>query len=231
MTFSIIARDPNSASFGIAVCTAVPCVGALVPHARSGIGAVATQSYVNVDLGRDGLTLLGLGMSPKAALEGLLADDPGAELRQVAGIDAQGRTFAYSGARCIDWYGSREGENYSVQGNMLTGPEVVEAMAEVFEETAGTWLSIRLLAALEAGQAAGGDKRGRQSAALLVTPAVVAKGAPLEFDLSTYELNIRVDEHTDPVPELRRIFELLLREGERAHDEAEAQDAEWQDTR
>jgi uncharacterized Ntn-hydrolase superfamily protein len=229
MTFSIIARDPDSASFGIAVCTAVPCVGALVPHARSGVGAVATQSYVNVDLGRDGLKLLELGMSPKGALEGLLADDPGAALRQVAGIDTQGRTFAYSGSDCVDWFGSHEGENYSVQGNMLTGPEVIEAMAEVFEETAGTWLSIRLLAALEAGQAAGGDKRGRQSAALLVTPAVVARGAPLEFELATYELNIRVDEHPDPVPELRRIFELLLREGERAHDEAEAHHAEWQE--
>lgn len=229
MTFSIIARDPASASFGIAVCTAVPCVGALVPHARSGVGAVATQSYVNVDLGRDGLALLALGMSPKSALEGLLADDPGAALRQVAGVDAQGRTFAYSGSECIDWFGSHEGRDYSVQGNMLAGPQVIEAMAETFEETAGSWLSLRLLAALEAGQAAGGDKRGRQSAALLVTPAVVAKGAPVEFDLSTYELNIRVDEHAEPVPELRRIFEVLLREGERAHDESESHHAEWRD--
>ncbi len=212
MTFSIIARDPNSASFGVAVSTAVPCTGALVPHARSGVGAVATQSYVNVDLGRDGLRLLEMGMSPRAALEALLADDPAANVRQVAAIDAQGRTFAYSGKDCVEWFGSRQGENYSVQGNMLTGSEVIDAMAEVFESTAGDWLTIRLLAALEAGQAAGGDKRGRQSAALLVTPSVVAKGAPIEFDIRTYELNIRVDEHPEPIAELRRIFEVLLKQ-------------------
>ncbi|MHB8377409.1 MAG: DUF1028 domain-containing protein, partial [Dehalococcoidia bacterium] len=203
MTFSIIARDPKSASFGIAVCTAVPCVGALVPHAKSGVGAVATQSYVNVDLGRDGLKLLELGMSPRSALEGLLADDPGAALRQVAAIDVLGRTFAYSGKDCVEWFGSREGTDYSVQGNMLAGQAVVDAMAGAFESAAGTPLSVRLLAALEAGQAAGGDKRGRQSAALLVTPAVVVRGAPADFDLRAYALDIRVDEHPDPVPELR----------------------------
>ncbi|MHB8514985.1 MAG: DUF1028 domain-containing protein [Dehalococcoidia bacterium] len=212
MTFSIIARDPKSASFGIAVCTAVPCVGALVPHAKSGVGAVATQSYVNVDLGRDGLKLLELGMSPRSALEGLLADDPGAALRQVAAIDVLGRTFAYSGKDCVEWFGSREGTDYSVQGNMLAGQAVVDAMAGAFESAAGTPLSVRLLAALEAGQAAGGDKRGRQSAALLVTPAVVVRGAPADFDLAACALDIRVDEHPDPVPELRRIFELLRKQ-------------------
>jgi len=222
MTFSIIARDPKSAAFGVAVCTAVPCVGAIVPHAKSGVGAIATQSYANIDLGRDGLRLLELGMSPKSALEGLLADDPGAALRQVAGIDAQGRTFAYSGAECVDWFGSRQGADYSVQGNMLAGPAVIDAMAGVFEEMAGAWLSLRLLAALEAGQAAGGDKRGRQSAALLVTPAVPVRGAPLEFDPRSYELSIRVDEHTDPVPELRRIFDVLLQQ--MAEEEAESRE-------
>jgi len=221
MTFSIIARDPNSSSFGVAVCTAVPCVGAMVPHAKSGVGAIATQSFVNVELGRDGMKLLELGMSPKAALEGLLADDAGANVRQVAGIDAMGRTFAYSGKDCVDWYGSHEGENYSVQGNMLTGPAVVEAMAGVFESLEGSWLSIRLLAALEAGQAAGGDKRGRQSAALLVTPSVVSKAPPAVFDPRQYELNIRVDEHAEPVPELRRIFELLLARVPEARDKSE----------
>jgi uncharacterized Ntn-hydrolase superfamily protein len=229
VTFSIIARDPHSASFGVAVCTAVPCVGALVPHAMSGVGAVATQSYVNADLGRDGIRLLALGMSPKSALKAMLADDPGAHLRQVAAIDAQGRTFAYSGRDCVGWFGSREGENYSVQGNMLIGPEVVDAMAAVFEDMSHAWLSMRLLGALEAGQAVGGDKRGRQSAALLVTPSVVVKGAPLEFDLKHCELNVRVDEHPEPVQELRRIFDVLLREGEREHDEAEAAQPEWQE--
>ena len=221
MTFSIIARDPKSASFGVAVCTAVPCVGAVVPHAKSGVGAIATQSFTNVNLGRDGLKLLELGMSPKAALEGILADDPGASVRQVAGIDAHGRTFAHSGKDCVDWFGSHQGENYSVQGNMLASEAVIAAMAGVFESMADSWLSIRLLAALEAGQAAGGDKRGRQSAALLVTPSVVSKVPPAVFDPRQYELNIRVDEHPDPVPELRRIFELLLAQVPAARDKSE----------
>lgn len=212
MTFSIIARDPDSAAFGVAVSTAVPCVGAVVPHAKSGVGAVATQSYTNVDLGIEGLRLLEHGISPRAALEALLAEDDGRDVRQVAGIDARGRTFAYSGKDCVDWFGSREGADYSVQGNMLAGPHVIEAMADVFEASAGKWLGIRLMAALEAGQAAGGDKRGRQSAALLVTPQVIARGGG-DFDPRTYRLDIRVDEHADPVPELRRIFDLMLRMG------------------
>jgi len=212
VTFSIIARDPDSAAFGVAVSTAVPCVGAVVPHARSGVGAIATQSYTNVDLGIEGLRLLEHGISPRAALEALLAEDDGRDLRQVAGIDARGRTFAYSGKDCVDWFGSREGADYSVQGNMLAGPHVIEAMAGAFESSAGKWLGVRLMAALEAGQAAGGDKRGRQSAALLVTPQVVARGGG-DFDPRTYRLDIRVDEHADPVPELRRIFDLMLRMG------------------
>jgi uncharacterized Ntn-hydrolase superfamily protein len=220
MTFSIIARDPDSAAFGVAVSTAVPCVGAIVPHARSGIGAIATQSYSNIDLGRDGLRLLEFGLSPRAALEALLAEDDGRDLRQVAGIDARGRTFAYSGKDCVDWYGSREGRDYSVQGNMLVGQPVVDAMADAFEAASGKWLGIRLIAALEAGQAAGGDKRGRVSAALLVTPMAPRKGAPLEFDPRAYEMNIRVDEHHDPVAELRRIFDLLLSQGRAARETA-----------
>ncbi|MEX2247501.1 MAG: DUF1028 domain-containing protein [Dehalococcoidia bacterium] len=216
MTFSIIARDPGSAAFGVAVSTAVPCVGAIVPHAKSGVGAIATQSYANVALGREGLRLLELGLSPRAALEGLLAEDVGAHLRQVAGIDAKGRTFAYSGKDCVDWYGSREGQDYSVQGNMLVGQATVDAMAEAFEGSAGKWLGLRLMAALEAGQAAGGDKRGRQSAALLVTPMVIGTGAELDFDPRRYEMNVRVDDHAQPVAELRRIFDLILDEGRRA---------------
>jgi uncharacterized Ntn-hydrolase superfamily protein len=213
MTFSIVARDPNSAAFGVAVCTAVPCVGAQVPHAKSGVGAIATQSNTNVDLGIQGLRLLEHGISPQAALEALLAEDPGRERRQVGGIDAQGRTFAFTGAECVDWHGSRAGQDYSAQGNMLAGPQVVEAMADAFESSAGKWLGIRLMAALEAGQGAGGDKRGRQSAALLVTPMVIAPGSDLEFDPRKYRLDIRVDEHADPVPELRRIFDLMIEMG------------------
>ena len=214
MTFSIIARDPASAAFGVAVSTAVPCVGAMVPWAKSGVGAIATQSYTNVELGREGLKLIEAGLSPRAALDGLLAGDPGASLRQVAGIDASGRTFAHTGADCVHWCGSREGTDYSVQGNMLVGQPTVDAMAMAFEANASKWLGIRLMAALEAGQAAGGDNRGRVSAALLVTPMDAATGPPpAAFDARRYEMNIRVDEHPDPVAELRRIFDLMLRMG------------------
>ena len=214
MTFSIIARDAASDAFGVAVSTAVPCVGAVVPWAKSGVGAIATQSHTNIELGREGLKLLELGLSPRAAIEGMLADDPGANVRQVGGIDAQGRTFVHSGADCVAWFGSRQGQDYSVQGNMLVGQPTIDAMAEAFETSAGKWLGIRLIAALEAGQAAGGDNRGRVSAALLVTPMDATKGPPpAVFDPRRYEMNIRVDEHPDPVAELRRIFDLMLRMG------------------
>jgi uncharacterized Ntn-hydrolase superfamily protein len=213
MTFSIVARDPGSAAFGVAVSTAVPCVGAIVPHAKSGVGAIATQAQSNYDLGTEGLRLLEFGISPESALESLLAEDAGRDVRQCAGIDAQGRTFAHSGKDCVEWFGSREGENYSVQGNMLVGRETIDAMAEAFESSGGKWLGIRLMAALEAGQAAGGDKRGRQSAAILVTPLDVAAGGNLEFNPRNYRLDIRVDEHPDPVAELRRIFDLMIEMG------------------
>lgn len=207
MTFSIIARDPERALFGVAVSTARPCVGAAVPHVKPGVGAIATQSYTNVRLGIDGLRLLDLGLSPEAALTALLQEDREAAKRQVAGIDSRGRVFAYSGDGCVDWYGHRTGENYSVQGNMLVGQETIDAMAAAFEGSSGH-LAVRLLEALEAGQAAGGDKRGRESAALLVPEPVGAE--PWEgFD-------IRVDQHPDPVVELRRIFD-LLRERRRQH--------------
>ena len=195
MTFSIIARDPETGAFGVAVSTAVPCVGAMVPHVRPGAGAIATQSYTNVRLGIDGLRLLEQGNSPEEALTSLLAADEGRAVRQCAGIDARGRVFAYSGDQCVDWFGHRPGESYSVQGNMLVGKETIDVMAQAFESAKGH-LSSRLLKALEAGQAAGGDKRGRESAALLV--------APFGDDLG--KIDIRVDLHDDPVAELRRIF-------------------------
>ena len=199
MTFSIIARDPERGHFGVAVSTAVPCVGAMVPHAKAGVGAIATQSFTNVMLGIDGLRLLEIGLSPEAALTSLLAEDPEAARRQVAGIDAQGRTFVYSGDACVDWYGARSGDNYSVQGNMLVGKETIDAMAEAFEQSSG-YLSARLLVALEAGQAAGGDKRGRESAALLTVPFGPEPAS---------KIDIRVDQHGDPVAELRRIADML----------------------
>ncbi len=198
MTFSIIARDPETGAFGVAVSTAVPCAGAMVPHVKAGVGAIATQSDTNVRLGIDGLKLLAQGLSPEEALTSLLAEDAQAALRQCAGIDAQGRVFAFSGDQCVDWYGHCPGENYSVQGNMLVGKETIDAMAAAFEAAKGH-LSSRLLKALEAGQAAGGDKRGRESAALLVAP----------FGDESGTIDIRVDLHEDPVAELRRIFNLM----------------------
>ena len=214
MTFSIVARDPDRGLFGVAVSTAVPCVGAIVPHVKAGVGAIATQSYSNIMLGIDGLRLLELGLSPEAALTSLLQEDEGAPTRQVAGIDSRGRVFAYSGDECVDWYGHRTGENYSVQGNMLAGQETIDAMAETFESAAGQ-LPERLMRALEAGQAAGGDKRGRESAALLVTP--------LARDPIT-KLDIRADQHDQPVAEVRRIFDLIMErfreEMQKAQEEA-----------
>ncbi|MGB2693922.1 MAG: DUF1028 domain-containing protein [Dehalococcoidia bacterium] len=212
MTFSIIARDPERGLVGVAVSTAIPCVGAMVPHVRAGVGAIATQSFTNVRLGVEGLRLLETGQSPEAALTKLLAEDEQAPLRQVAGIDNQGRIFAYSGDQCVDWYGSRTGENYSVQGNMLVGKETIDTMAEAFEASSGH-LALRLLIALEAGQAAGGDKRGRESAELLVP-------APAGADRWS-GVDIRVDQHDNPVAELRRIFDMLRERRREALAEAE----------
>jgi uncharacterized Ntn-hydrolase superfamily protein len=212
MTFSIIARDPESGAFGVAVSTAVPAVGAMVPHVRPGAGAIATQSYTNVRLGIDGLRLLALGLSPEAALASLLAEDAEASKRQCAGIDARGRVFAYSGGECVDWYGHRTGTDYSVQGNMLVGKETLDAMAETFESARGH-LANRLLKALEAGQAAGGDKRGRESAALLVAP----------FGPEAWgKIDLRVDLHEDPVAELRRIFNVMRERYRAALEEGQA---------
>jgi uncharacterized Ntn-hydrolase superfamily protein len=200
VTFSIIARDPQTEAFGVAVSTAIPCVGAMVPHVKPAVGAVATQSYTNIKLGTEGLVLIERGMSPEEALTSLLAEDEQAALRQCAGIDARGRVFAYSGADCVDWFGHRTGVNYSVQGNMLVGEATIDAMAEAFESARGH-LSNRLLVAIEAGQAAGGDKRGRVSAALLVAP----------FTEDYPKIDMRIDMHDDPVAELRRLYDHMAR--------------------
>ena len=196
-TYSIAGRCPHTGMFGVAVSTAMPACGPIVTHARAGVGAVATLAWVNIYLGIDGLRLLGEGLSARETLERLLRDDPDRDVRQVGIVDRQGDSVSWTGRGCTPWAGHRFGPNYAAQGNMLLGPDTVQAMADAFERNAALELPERLLVALEAGQAAGGDKRGRQSAALYVV------------DTEEYPLvDLRADEHPQPVAELRRIFEI-----------------------
>jgi uncharacterized Ntn-hydrolase superfamily protein len=210
VTFSIVARDPEYGTLGIAISTAMPCVGAGCAYVKQGVGAIASQALTNPRLGNDGLKLLELGLSPEAAITTLLNEDQGASKRQVGAVDAWGRAFAYSGAECEAWFGHRTSasngvHHYSVQGNMLVSGVTIEAMAATFEAASGH-LAERLVASLEAGQAAGGDKRGRVSAALLVRP-------PLTVPRPLWEwADVRVDDHPDPVAELRRIFDIVQRQ-------------------
>ncbi|MBW7885729.1 MAG: DUF1028 domain-containing protein [Caldilineaceae bacterium] len=196
-TFSIAARCERTGMFGVAVSTAVPGVGTLCPFGAPGAGAVATQSWVNPYLGIDGVKLLAQGMSAEETLRKLLADDPGREDRQVGVVDSKGGSAAWTGSQCVPWAGHITGDNFSAQGNMLVGEATVEAMAEAFTKAEALDLPERLLVALEAGQAAGGDKRGKQSAAIKV------------YHTEEYPYcELRVDEHRYPVAELRRVFEV-----------------------
>jgi len=176
----------------------VPAVGQRCPHIKLVVGAIATQSYTNVMLGINGLRLLELGLTPEHALGVLLDEDGGRDLRQVAAVDARGRCFGYTGSKCVEWAGHIVGKGFVAAGNMLVGPETIEAMANSFRHSEGE-LSERLLVALEAGQRAGGDKRGRVSAALLV-----ASNKPKRYH------NLRVDDHPDPVVELVRIYDKIV---------------------
>jgi uncharacterized Ntn-hydrolase superfamily protein len=195
-TFSIVARDVRG-DLGVAVATARPNVGSLVPWV-SRLGAIATQARVDTDLGREGLALLEQDIPVDVALPALLARDPERERRQVHGVDGK-RGFVHTGRDCVAWCGHEQGPDWSVAGNMLAGPHVIGAMAGAFRRTADLDLADRLLTVLEAGQAAGGDKRGKQSAALLVASAV-----PRMYH------NLRVDDHEDPVTELRRVFSVVV---------------------
>ena len=196
-TFSIAARSPEEGSFGVAVSTARPCVGTLVPFV-SLRGAIATQARVNTDLGRLGLALLAAEIGIEMALNTLLEADGDRQVRQLHGVDGE-RTFAFTGQECVEWAGHLIGTDYTIAGNMLAGSQVIEAMAAAFEESYSLELSERLVKALEAGQQAGGDKRGKQSAALLV-----ASPDPRGYH------NLRVDDHAEPVAELRRIYNLVV---------------------
>ncbi len=206
-TFSICAIDPAAAQCGVAVTTRVTQVGRYVPWVRGGIGAVATQATTATKYGPAGLDLLAAGKSPAEAVEALLADDDRREHRQLGIIDMQGRTAAFTGSENGTWAGSRQGKNYTVQGNLLVGKAVIDAVADSFESTEGTDMALadRLIAALEAGQATGGDKRqGRpQSAALVVA------GVEQGINGGDITETLQVAEHPEPVGELRRQFNAI----------------------
>lgn len=201
-TFSIVAHDPTQQEWGIAVASKFLSVGAVVPFARAGVGAVATQSAANTTFGPAGLELLAQGYVAQYALNGLLAADEGREHRQVGLVDAQGRPATFTGSDCFPWAGGRIGTYYAAQGNILAGPEVVAALARSFEASDGV-LADRLVAALADGQQAGGDRRGQQSAALLV---VRLGGGYAGFN-DRY-VDLRVDDHATPVVELGRLLEM-----------------------
>lgn len=200
-TFSIVAVDPETAEIGVAVQSKIVGVGAVVPFAKAGVGAVATQANANVGYGPLGLLALQSGMTSEDTIKLLTQNDPLAGVRQVGVISADGKSASFTGKKCFGWAGGITGENYAVQGNILTGEEVAKAMAEAFEQTKGV-LAERLIAALKAGQEAGGDRRGRQSAALLVVREGWGYGG-----LTDRFRDIRVDEHETPILELERVYQ------------------------
>src|SRR5438477_3623847 len=201
-TYSIVAYDPDAGQFGVAVQSHYFCVGGIVSWAEAGVGAVATQSFAEADDGPLGLALMRAGKTANQALMGLLASDPQAEGRQVAMVDAQGNVATHTGKRCIEAAGHRQGKNYSAQANLMLKNTVWDAMGEAFEAAQGD-LADRLLSALDAAQAEGGDIRGKQSAALLVVegPRTGNPWAGRLFDL-------RVDDHPEPLQELRRLVKI-----------------------
>jgi uncharacterized Ntn-hydrolase superfamily protein len=186
---------------GVGTSSKALAAGAMVPYCRTGVGAVASQSFTNPYLGIEGLTLLEQGLIARRALERLMESDAGRDLRQVAIVDRDGNTAAYTGAKCIEWAGQLEGGGYVCLGNILTDDDVVKVMAREFESSIDEELPERLLRTLEAGQEAGGDRRGRQSAGLRV---VHTEDYPY--------CDVRVDDHPDPIAELRRVFTIFQRE-------------------
>ncbi|WP_426955229.1 DUF1028 domain-containing protein [Muricoccus radiodurans] len=197
MTWSILARDPRTGEIGAAVATRFFAVGALCLKVEGGTGAVATQALINPMLGPAGLDRLRAGEAPEEIVRDLIAADPGEAVRQLHVLALDGRSARHTGAGCVDWAGHRDGPDVSVAGNMLAGPEVVEATLETFLARSELPLAARLITALEAGEARGGDKRGKQSAAL-----VVASRDPYP------DLDLRVDDHPDPLAELRRLHDV-----------------------
>jgi uncharacterized Ntn-hydrolase superfamily protein len=194
MTWSIVARDASGA-LGVIVASRFFAVGALCPYVHGGIGAISTQALVNPSYGPQGLASLAQGMAPEAVVRMLVSADEGREQRQVHLIDANGRIAAHTGTGCIDWCGQLSGDGFSVAGNMLSGPQVIEQTARAYEAARELPFAERLIAAMQAGEAAGGDKRGKQAVALRIctTEAYPA-------------LDLRVDDHVDPLVELDRLY-------------------------
>ena len=213
-TFSIVARDPKTGELGVAVQSHYFSVGPVVPWAESGVGAVATQSLVLVDYGPLGLDLMRRGLTARQALDSLLAADPHHEGRQVAMVDAHGNVAAYTGPSCIPDAGDAQGEQFSCQANLMANPTIWPAMKTAYEHASGD-LAERLMQALEAAQKAGGDIRGRQSAAIVV---VKPQGSGKPWN--DYVVNLRVEDHPNPLVELRRL--LRLRRAYNLEDQGDA---------
>jgi len=201
-TFSIVAADPATGEVGVAVQSKFLAVGSVVPWAKAGVGAVATQSWANTAYGPEGLALLEKGLSPEAVIDKLIADDPGRSLRQVAVINADGEASAFTGHECYDWAGHKIGKHHSCQGNILVSEKTVSEMSRTFEESSGP-LAERLLQAISAAQHAGGDSRGKQSAAVYVLQKEAGYGG-----YNDVKVDLRVDDHPEPIKELRRLYEL-----------------------
>ena len=219
MTYSIVAYDKKTMQFGVGVQTHQPAVGAVVPWVQAGVGVVATQSLTNIAFGPLGLELLGTGMAADKALAALLASDEGREQRQVALVDRKGKVAAHTGSKCIPFAGQHVGKGYSVQANMMLKDTVIPAMQKAFEGAEGALLH-RIMVALEAAEGEGGDIRGSQSA------AIVVYGSEDKPHWENRVADLRVDEHRDPIGELRRIVDLRLADlrSNAAHALAEKKD-------
>lgn len=201
MTWSICAHDPATGAFAVAVTTRAFAVGARCPFVRAGVGAVATQASVNSMLGPMVLDLLERNFAPQEAIDAVLRLDDGRDIRQIHAIDRHGRTAGWTGRHCVDWAGHELHEGFSIGGNMLANADVVPASAKFFAEQTGLPLAERLIGALDAGQSVGGDRRGRQSAGLLLATTE-------DFP----DINLRVDDHADPLIELRRLLNTYRRD-------------------
>ncbi|SFA94415.1 Uncharacterized conserved protein, Ntn-hydrolase superfamily [Lentibacillus halodurans] len=202
MTFSIAGFDPQTRELGVAVQSKFIGVGSVVPWAKAGVGAIATQAFANPTYGPDGLHLLEQGKTAQETIDALISKDEGKADRQAGIVDVNGNAATFTGDRCYDWAGGQTGKHYAAQGNILVSQETVEAMGDTFEQSDGS-LAERLLKALDAGQAAGGDRRGKQAAAIYV---VKEKGGYL--GTNNRYVDLRVDDHSNPIKELIRIYYL-----------------------